>query len=206
MTDDHAATAATSHIVVGWDSETETVYVYQAAPGEAEGNPHLFEADVPSALWEELMATRRAYDELEGRVVQLAGVDSTMGRLAVCCRRWQGDVMAGRRWFSLVLGASGYEAQTEWPVGDLSVSMEDTRAAAEARIADMPEEFHLLDGSCRRLLLVRRDSFRVEEGGFGPYVSACHHCGWSRHEHPGGDADAVLSARAGTAVEEAMNA
>ena len=202
MTDDHAATAETSHIVVGWDGETESVFVYQAVLGEAEGNPHLFEADVPSALWEELMATRRAYEELEGRVVELAGVDSTMGRMAACCGKWQGDVMPGRRWFSLVLGASRNE--TEWPVGDLSVSTEDTRAAAEARLADMPEEFHLLDGWCRHLLLVRRDRFRVEEGGFGPSVSRCHRCGWPRHEHPGGDANAVLSAGDGMVAE--MNA
>ena len=197
---DESATTEKTHIVVGWDEEYESAFVYQAGDGEAD--PRMFEADVPSALWEELLATRRAYAELERRIAELAGFDPSVGRMAACCCEWRGDVTPGGRWFSLVLAASGSEE--EWPVRDVSISSEETRAAAEARIADLPEEFYLHYGSANRLVLVRRDRFRVKEGGYAPIVSRCHRCGWHRDEHPGGEADAVLPAGEGLAAQRGV--
>lgn len=171
--------AATKHIAVGWSDEDDRAYVYEAAPGETEGTGHLFEADVPASLMEELDRCSNAWDTAMKAVIEATGY--TDGRAQMPCIEWQGDITPERHWYSVVLAASGDE--NTWPLHDVNVAMRDTSDEAQAFIDVLPAEFMLYPSHGSDLLRITKDRLSVSRGGFGEYSSSCDRCGWERKEH-----------------------
>lgn len=136
---------------------------------------------MPAQLWAALTVARHAYDTAHRRVLEAVGFDTETGRMAAPCSLWHGEINPGRSCWSVVLTASG-DAQ-RWPVHDGRIAWKDTERDAVSFLEALPAEFYVLPAYGGDLQHVRREQLRVEPGGWGPSLSACHRCGWPRHEH-----------------------
>lgn len=173
------------HVVIGWNDDYESAYLYEAPPGSVDGDDRSFEADVPVDLWrrhdEAVKVERAAFDA----IVEATGFDTKEARMAECCPAWVGTESPGHTFYEIVLAASGSE--DEWPICDVGITSRRSLDEAQTVIDALPERFHLFQG--HQLVEVDRSRFSVNEKGWGPTVSGCHRCGWSKSEHRAGVVD-----------------
>jgi len=169
------------HVVVTWNSDYEEAYVEEGSPGDADDSPNVYEADVPAELWATFTEAQHALEAAYRSVLAVAGLDKETGRLTAPCPAWQGDVDPGRSWWSVVLAAT--DDGERWPVRDAGIALKDTQRDAVSFLEALPVDFYLVPDGGRGLVQVHRDQLQVERAGWGPWVSACHRCGWPRGEH-----------------------
>jgi len=160
----------TVHIAVAWNTEYGQPYFYTAEPGDTKGETGAYEVDVPADTWEDLEAARDAVEQAEKAIVDVAGFDAELGRMAECCAAWEGEEYGRRDWWSVQ-----HDGQ--------SVRSFDSGDAAERYIEQLPERFHL--HTAFEVNSVERSDFTIRKSGFGGYSSDCMRCGWERDEHGG---------------------
>lgn len=176
----------TVHAVIGWNDDYESPYLYEAPPGTAEDDDRSFDVEIPADLWRRHDEAAKAERVAFRALVAAAGYDDDAGRMVACCPEWVGTETPGHSWYSLVLEASG--SDDEWPLNDATITTRRARDELEALLAELPDEFVVLDH--HRPTVVRKDRLRIDPGEFKGYLSLCHRCGWAKDEHaepPSGD-------------------
>lgn len=171
----------TVHVAVRWNDETDEPYVYAVPPGDTDEDPRAFEGEVPSEMYQRMVAAWDAGRVAEREIVDLLGIDPESGRLKVCCPKWVGDVRPEYVHYSIFLEASG--RLDVWPITDAHIMFEKTEAEALAVIDALPDEFFVHYGAGATLAHVTKDRLFVRRSGLRASSSACYRCGWERGEH-----------------------
>lgn len=173
-------------VLVGTNSDTDEPYMYRGAPGDADGEAGLFEAQVPAVLMDALDAAYTTVRTIHDTVLAAAGYDADQARMAVCCPVYDGERSPGTTpsWFVAVPPSGDPDV---WPAGDRPALISwgfDTPAVAHAARAQLPDVIHLWGHGGPMPKAVQRDTLVVtEQPGFGGYWPACTRCGWDRDDH-----------------------
>jgi len=169
--------AETVNVIVG-QGEDDQPWVWLGDPDEV--GDRQFSAAVPKATWDAVEAARGAYNDAIDAIVEAAEIDPDLWRLPSACKEWKGHESPATVLWNVVIPASG--SDDVWPLRPFAIEHCDTAGEAQARIAELPEEFFVHYGA-RPLRLVRRADLAVEQGGWPGSVSVCYRCGWERDEH-----------------------
>lgn len=171
-------TETVSVVVMMGDSEEGNIW--EAEPDEYEGSTGYHFGTVPRTAWDAYLETLKAANEAHADIIKAAGYDIGECRSAERCASFVGEDSPGEHWYQMVLKSASPD---EWPARDVQIGRHHESAIeAEAALAELPDEFLLVDGFS--MANVTRDRFTIERSGWGPRPAiVCDRCGWTKSEH-----------------------